>query len=260
MIPDAYCADRVRAVGGDPELIVRFAPAAQRATLLALAGLRAELEHLVEQQHDPAVASAKIAWWRTELAGFAAGEARHPATRALLAVELDRAALGGAMLAFSTALEIELAGRSALEPNDWRALLVARGRWVHALATAARASLDASALDALGMALAELELLATLGRRLATARPALDLGWGLPQGAFADRSDDALALVSTRAQVAGATLAVHRASATAIPPLGIACALGARRARRLAADPDLAWQREPRSSVGGVFTAWRAAL
>lgn len=260
MIPDGYCAERVRAAGGDPELIVRFVPGARRPVLYALAALRAELEHLVEQHHDPAVAAAKLAWWRAELAGLAVGEARHPATRALLAIDHDRAALAAAMLAFSGGLETELGGQCVLEPPTWRALLAARGHWLHALAATAQARLDPATLDALGMALAELELLATLGRRLGSARPALDAGWGVAEGAFVAQAEDALTLVSTRAQVAGATLAAGRGAIRAVAPLAIAGALGARRARRLAADPRRAWQREPRASLGAVFTAWRAAL
>ena len=205
MIPDAYCAERVRAAGGDLDLIVRFAPAARRAAMCALAALRAELEHLVEQHHDPAVAAAKLAWWRDELAAFASGDAHHPATRALLAADHDRAALATAMLAFSAGLDAELAGRCVLEPAAWQALLAARGRWAQALTAVATTAtpLAAAALDALGRALAELELLATLGRRLGNARPALDSGWGITQGAFVAAADDALGVVATRAEVEG---------------------------------------------------------
>jgi phytoene/squalene synthetase len=260
VIPDDYCAERVRAAGGDPELIVRFAPADRRALHCALAALRAELEHLVEQHHEPAVATAKVAWWRSELAGFAAGDARHPATRALLAADLDRAGMSAAMLAFSDALVAELGGRCTLPSTDWQAMLAARGSWSRALSAVDRASPDAGVLAALGAALAELEVLATLGRRLAASRPALDAGWGLGQAAFDSRDPAALDLVSTRAQVAGTTLVARRDAAAASPALAIACALGLRRAKLLAADPTRAWRPQERSSLGALFTAWRAAL
>lgn len=258
MIPDAYCVERVRAAGGEPALIVRFAPAEMRPALNALAALRIELEHLVEQHHDPAIAQAKLAWWRGELGGLAAREARHPATRALLDADLDHTALGEAMLGFSEALAAELAGRSLLPSADWQRLISARGRWAQALAAAARDPV--SGLDATSAALGELEILATLGRRLDASRPALDAGWGLPQASAVARDAAALELVSTRAQVAGATLAASRDALRTSPPLAIACALALRRAKLLAADPAQAWQAREAPSLGALFTAWRAAL
>lgn len=258
MIPDDYCVERVRAAGGDPELIVRFAPAALRAPLNALAALRVELEHLVEQHHDPAVAVAKLAWWRDELGGLAARDARHPATRALIAADLDHAAIGQAMSAFSAALATELGGHSLLPSAEWRGFVAARGSWAQALAAVARAPIAAP--DATGAALAELEVLAALGLRLRNARPALDAGWGLAQAAAATGDAAALDVVSTRAQVAGATLLAQGDSTQRSPALAIACALALRRAKLLAAEPARAWRPEPRASLGALFTAWRAAL
>jgi hypothetical protein len=251
---DAYCAERVRAAGGDPELILRFAPEHLRAPIEALAALRGELEHLVEQKHEPAVAAAKLAWWRTEIASFGQGEARHPATRALRLAALDHAALARAMLRFSQGLEAELLGHAELAHEDWTALIDSRAQWLHAVAVATQA--DAPA-DAAAVALAELEVLATVGRRVKRARPAIDASWGLTTAGFIAQDPAAQALIAARARGFAAMLTSTRLSSA---PLAVAVALGLRRARRLAADPRRAWHPEPAASLGALFTAWRAAL
>jgi len=60
-----------------------FAQAAPREMIAALLELRAGIFEAARRPTEPAVARARLDWWRTELAGFGSGLEQHPLTRAL---------------------------------------------------------------------------------------------------------------------------------------------------------------------------------
>jgi phytoene synthase len=78
-----------------------FAPAAARAPLLGVFALLAEWRALVNPRTDPAVAGAKLLWWREEMARLARREPVHPIGRFLVALPradaVDFAPLGAAV-------------------------------------------------------------------------------------------------------------------------------------------------------------------
>lgn len=260
MNPADYCAERVQAAGGDPALIVRFAPAARRASLTAIAALRADLEHLIAKPHDPAIALAKLAWWSTELAGIAGGQAQHPATQALVAADIDHRALTETLLAFTAGIETELRAPMVLDRASWRLFVVARSNWLRLVALGAAAPADGTALESASVAAAELELLATLGLRLAASRPALDGSWNLDPSTLSVQSADALQMLRERASIHAAVLARAKPELASVRPLAVAVALATRRARGLIDDPASAWRQAPHAGLGSLFVAWRAAL
>ena len=60
-----------------------FTPADSREAVAALFALRADILDAARQPSEPAVARARLDWWRAELAGFGSGREQHPASRAL---------------------------------------------------------------------------------------------------------------------------------------------------------------------------------
>lgn len=60
-----------------------FSPAAPRAMIATLLELRAGIFEAARRPTEPAVARARLDWWRTELAAFGSGREQHPTTRAL---------------------------------------------------------------------------------------------------------------------------------------------------------------------------------
>lgn len=60
-----------------------FTPAPPREGVAALLELRAEILASARRPAEPAVAFARLEWWRDELAAFGRGQEQHPATRRL---------------------------------------------------------------------------------------------------------------------------------------------------------------------------------
>jgi len=60
-----------------------FTPEPQRAAVAALLELRADVLDSARRPSEPAVARARLQWWRAEIAGFGSGREQHPMTRAL---------------------------------------------------------------------------------------------------------------------------------------------------------------------------------
>lgn len=63
--------------------VLLFSPAALRDMIAALLELRAGIFEAARRPSEPAVARARLDWWRAELAAFGSGSEQHPMTRAL---------------------------------------------------------------------------------------------------------------------------------------------------------------------------------
>jgi phytoene synthase len=83
MSPDDYCADKVRASGSSFAAGFRFLDQRRRQALNALYAFCREVDDVVDDCSDPAVARAGLEWWRGEIATLDAGRATHPVTQAL---------------------------------------------------------------------------------------------------------------------------------------------------------------------------------
>jgi len=83
MDPHDYCQQRAAASGSSFYYSFVFLPTETRRAITAFYAMCRELDDVVDECHDAQVAAAKLNWWRTEIARFAAGEATHPSTRAL---------------------------------------------------------------------------------------------------------------------------------------------------------------------------------
>ena len=84
MTPDEYCQQKAAASGSSFYYSFLFLPAQRRRAITALYAFCREVDDVVDEGMDPHVAAAKLAWWRTEVAGLFAGNPQHPVTRALI--------------------------------------------------------------------------------------------------------------------------------------------------------------------------------
>jgi phytoene synthase len=87
--PQQYCQARAAASGSSFYYAFRFLPAERRRAITAFYAFCREVDDIVDECREPAVAQAKLAWWRDEVARLYAGHPGHPVTRALMEV-IDR--------------------------------------------------------------------------------------------------------------------------------------------------------------------------
>lgn len=81
--PDEYCQQKAAQSGSSFYYSFLFLPPERRRAITALYAFCREVDDVVDECADAAVAHAKLAWWRQELARLYAGEPQHPVTRAL---------------------------------------------------------------------------------------------------------------------------------------------------------------------------------
>ena len=83
MTPDEYCQKKAAASGSSFYYSFLFLPPPRRRAITALYAFCREVDDVVDEVSDPAVASAKLAWWRREVALIFAGQPSHPVALAL---------------------------------------------------------------------------------------------------------------------------------------------------------------------------------
>ena len=81
--PDEYCQQQAAQSGSSFYYSFLFLPPERRRAITALYAFCREVDDVVDECTDAAVAQTKLAWWRQELVRLYAGEAQHPVTRAL---------------------------------------------------------------------------------------------------------------------------------------------------------------------------------
>lgn len=83
MTPHEYCADRAARSGSSFYYSFLFLPQRRRQAITALYAFCREVDDVVDETGDEAVARTKLAWWRSELASVYDGRPQHPVSRAL---------------------------------------------------------------------------------------------------------------------------------------------------------------------------------
>jgi phytoene synthase len=86
MDPHQYCQQKAAASGSSFYYSFLFLPPERRRAITALYAFCREVDDVVDECSDAAVAQAKLAWWRKELAAAFHGEPQHPVARALAEV------------------------------------------------------------------------------------------------------------------------------------------------------------------------------
>jgi 15-cis-phytoene synthase len=89
MSPDLYCAQKVAESHSSFAASFRFLAPERRQAITALYAFCREVDDAVDECSDPAVAAAKLAWWRGEVEALYAGKPTHPVTQSL-AIALPR--------------------------------------------------------------------------------------------------------------------------------------------------------------------------
>ena len=83
MTPDEYCQQKAAGSGSSFYYSFLFLPPDRRRAITALYAFCREVDDVVDEGLDPQVAGPKLAWWRAEVANYAAGNPQHPVTKAL---------------------------------------------------------------------------------------------------------------------------------------------------------------------------------
>ena len=83
MDPDAYCEERVAHSRSSFAASFRVLPEPRRKAITAVYAFCREVDDVVDEVTDPAVARLKLAWWRSEIAASYEGTPQHPVAQAL---------------------------------------------------------------------------------------------------------------------------------------------------------------------------------
>jgi phytoene synthase len=83
MTADEYCQDKAAGSGSSFYYSFLFLPPPRRRAITALYAYCREVDDVVDEVNDPAVAQARLDWWRREIDRLFAGDPQHPVTRAL---------------------------------------------------------------------------------------------------------------------------------------------------------------------------------
>jgi phytoene synthase len=83
MTPEQYVQEKTAKSGSSFYYAFLFLPPPRRAAITAFYAFCREVDDIVDEVHDPGVASAKLAWWRNEVAQSFAGHPSHPVMQAL---------------------------------------------------------------------------------------------------------------------------------------------------------------------------------
>ena len=86
MTPDQYCQQKASQSGSSFYYSFLFLPPERRRAITAFYAFCREVDDVVDECTDVAVARTKLAWWRTEVAALYAGQAHHPVAQALAPV------------------------------------------------------------------------------------------------------------------------------------------------------------------------------
>ncbi|MDD3529789.1 MAG: presqualene diphosphate synthase HpnD [Gallionellaceae bacterium] len=84
MTPQQYCRDKAAASGSSFTISFLFLPRPRRDAITAFYAFCREVDDIVDDCREPAVARAKLDWWRGELDRLYGGQPSHPVALALL--------------------------------------------------------------------------------------------------------------------------------------------------------------------------------
>ncbi len=84
MTPQEYVQQKAASSGSSFYYAFLFLPAPRRAAITAFYAFCREVDDVVDEVHDPAVAAQKLRWWQQEVAQTYAGQPSHPVMQALV--------------------------------------------------------------------------------------------------------------------------------------------------------------------------------
>lgn len=119
MTPEEYCQQKAAASGSSFYYSFLFLPPEKRRAITALYAFCREVDDVVDECSDAQIASAKLAWWRTEVANLYAGKPQHPVMLALRPHVASFAITGGRLNEIIDGMEMDLSQNRYL---DWAGL------------------------------------------------------------------------------------------------------------------------------------------
>ncbi len=78
MTPDQYCQEKAAKSGSSFYYSFLFLPPERRRAITALYAFCREVDDAVDEPSDAAIARARLAWWRDEVARLFRGTPQHP--------------------------------------------------------------------------------------------------------------------------------------------------------------------------------------
>jgi len=89
LTPQQYVQDKAARSGSSFYYAFMFLPAPRRAAITAFYAFCREVDDVVDEVQEPAIAATKLAWWRKEVASAYAGRPEHPVMKALMPLAGD---------------------------------------------------------------------------------------------------------------------------------------------------------------------------
>lgn len=108
MSPDEYCQQKAAQSGSSFYYSFLFLPTERRRAITALYAFCREVDDVVDETTDDAIARTKLHWWRQEINAMLAGQATHPVTKALQPHMINYALEGTHLLAIIDGMEMDL--------------------------------------------------------------------------------------------------------------------------------------------------------
>ncbi len=108
MTPQQYVQDKAARSGSSFYYAFLFLPPPRRAAITAFYAFCREVDDVVDETQDAAVAAAKLAWWRREVSAAFAGAPTHPVTKALLPLASEFGIEAGHLQAVIDGCQIDL--------------------------------------------------------------------------------------------------------------------------------------------------------
>lgn len=126
MSPDEYCQQKAAQSGSSFYYSFLFLPMEKRRAITALYAFCREVDDVVDETNDDAIARTKLSWWRHEISTMLSGQPTHPVTKALLPHMSTYALEGSHLLAIIDGMEMDLNQNRyldfiALQKYCWRA-------------------------------------------------------------------------------------------------------------------------------------------
>ncbi len=109
MTPDEYCQEKAAQSGSSFYYSFLFLPSDRRRAITALYAFCREVDDAVDEPSDPAVAHAKLAWWRDEVRRLFQGAPQHPVSQALAPAVRDFGVTEAGLSEIMDGMEMDLA-------------------------------------------------------------------------------------------------------------------------------------------------------
>jgi phytoene synthase len=108
MTPEQYVQEKAASSGSSFYYAFMFLPPPRRSAITAFYAFCREIDDIVDDNHEPSVAAAKLDWWRREVDQCFRGSPSHPITKALMPLAPPYGIAAHHLLAIIEGCEIDL--------------------------------------------------------------------------------------------------------------------------------------------------------